>query len=464
MSADDGPAVTILLPDGDRHRYAAAWAACGEVRSADTLGDLPADALVLRATAGALPGPHLLARLSAARPAGRPASARTVPIEPGEPACVLGTAGQLRDGVEPVPAPTAVVHVDVRGVPDGRGVTTSLAPVTEPETGAELFLSIVMRTQGTRPQCLEEALLCLAGQTVRSFEVVLAAHRLTPEGRAAVDDVLAAQPEWLRERVRVLPVEHGGRSAPLNAGFEAAAGAYVAMLDDDDLVLAHWVETFRDLAATSPGTTVRAAAMQLQVEAADHHGRMWPRAVAPLLVPWALRFHLIDHLIANETPCMAVAFPRAVVDRGLRFDEDLSTTEDWDFLVRAVVATGVADTAEPTSIYRWWVDSGSSRHHHAADDWDRNHATVLARFEALVTTMPPGSLQRLHERRLAHRQEVDDVRAEEREQVARLQEYSTGLEEHAARLQEMVAAAAGREETLRKRVKKLRSRLGEAED
>ncbi|WP_248579731.1 hypothetical protein [Nocardioides sp. InS609-2] len=38
------------------------------------------------------------------------------------------------------------------------------------------------------------------------------------------------------------------------------------------------------------------------------------------------------------------------------------------------------------------------------------------------------------------------------------------LEEHPARLQEMVAAATGREETLRKRVKKLRARLGEADD
>ncbi len=465
MSTDDSPAVTILLPDGDRHVYAAAWAELGEVRTPDALDSLPADALTLRVVGAARPGPHLVSRLRDARGGDRPAAARTVPIDTGGPTCVLGTAAQLRDGVEPVLAPTAVAHVDVRAEPDGQRVTTVPGPGVAPDAAdEEPFLSIVMRTQGTRPQCLEEALLCLAGQTVRSFEVVLAAHRLTAAARAAVDDVVAAQPAWLQGRIRVLPVEHGGRSAPLNAGFEAARGAYIAMLDDDDLVLAHWVETFRDLAGGSPGATVRAVAMQVQVESADDHGRMWPRAVAPLLLPWALRFHLVDHLVANETPCMAAAFPRAVVEQGLRFDEELSTTEDWDFLVRAVVATGCADAPEPTSIYRWWLDAGSSRHEHAADDWDRNHDTVLAGFEALAVQLPPGSLRRLHERRLAHRQELDDVRSAEREQVARLQEYSTGLEEHAARLQEMVAAATTREETLRKRVKKLRARLGEADD
>ncbi|WP_248579732.1 hypothetical protein [Nocardioides sp. InS609-2] len=92
---------TILLPEGDRHLYAAAWAGLGEVQALEALGILPADSLVLRVAAGALPGPHVLSRLSDARTDDRPASARTVPIEPDEPACVLCAAGQLRAGVEP---------------------------------------------------------------------------------------------------------------------------------------------------------------------------------------------------------------------------------------------------------------------------------------------------------------------------------------------------------------------------
>ncbi len=453
----DSPPVTILLPFDDP--TAPEWAALGALDEPEVLAGLPADALVVRPLPGVLPGRDVVARLLAAHTAAGPVSARTVPIGTSGD-CVLGSAAQLRGDGDPVLAPTAVVHRDVRAEPDGTGVTTRPVPRVLHE-GDDCFLSVVMRTQGTRPQCLEEALLCLAGQTVRSFEVVLAAHRLTTEARATVDDVVAAQPEWLRERIRVLPVDRAGRSAPLNDGFADARGRYVAMLDDDDLVLAHWVETFRDLAEPSPGTTLRAAAMQQQVEAADDQGRMWPRAVAPLLMPWALRFHLVDHLAANQTPNMAVAFPRSVVIDGLRFDEELSTTEDWDFLVRAAVRTGVADSPEPTSIYRWWVDGGSSRHEHADDDWDRNHDAVVAGFDALGITLPPGSVPRLHEQQVAHRREVEDARAEEHEQVERLTEYSTGLEEHAARLQEMVAAAAGREETLRKRIRKLRARLGE---
>ena len=44
--------------------------------------------------------------------------------------------------------------------------------------GHRPFLSIVTRTQGRRPQCLEDMLTCLAGQTVRDFEVVLMCHQV----------------------------------------------------------------------------------------------------------------------------------------------------------------------------------------------------------------------------------------------------------------------------------------------
>ncbi len=66
--------------------------------------------------------------------------------------------------------------------------------------------------------------------------------------------------------------------------------------------------------------------------------------------------------MANYTPFMSIAFPRgAVHDLGLRFDETLDTTEDWDFIVRCAAALGVESIREPTCVYRWWVHTGSSR-------------------------------------------------------------------------------------------------------
>ncbi|WP_426243280.1 glycosyltransferase [Nocardioides sp. LHG3406-4] len=450
MTGQDASGVTILLSDDADPAYAAAWAGLGTVRDVAVLDSLPADELVLRPLPGALPGPQVLARLSRARADDRPVAARTVPIEPGEPACLLGTAAQLRDGAEPLLAPTAVVHTDVRVAAAGDRAEPRRGPAPGAPVDDGCFLSVVMRTQGTRPQCLEEALLSLAGQTVRSFEVVLTGHRLTPAARAVVEEVVASQPEWLRDRIRLVPVEHGGRSTPLNAGFEEARGEYVAVLDDDDVVLAHWVETFRELASRGPGTTLRAAPMQLQVRAADADGRMWPEPVAPLLLPWPLRFELVDHLVANQTPCLAVAFPTAAVaEHGLRFDEELDTTEDWDFLVRAAAVTGVTDSPEITSVYRWWVDTGSSRHEHASSDWDANRDRVVAGFDALELRLPPGGVRRLQEQARERERAASALAAEHDEQVAGLTQQVTALREQVARL-------SNRVRKLRRRVRKLR--------
>ncbi len=46
-------------------------------------------------------------------------------------------------------------------------------------------------------------------------------------------------------------VDHGGRTTPLNVGLPQARGDYVAILDDDDFVFAHWVETFQSLSGPS---------------------------------------------------------------------------------------------------------------------------------------------------------------------------------------------------------------------
>ena len=448
MPSHDGPAVTVLLDGADA--AADAWRAIGPLADPDTLPCLPDDALVLRPAAGALPGPHLLERLLAAHTTGhtdrhtdghrdghltgRPAAARAVPVETAG-ACLLGTAAQLRGGGEPVLAPTATVHLDVRADAAGDRAEPRPAERRRPDESDDTFLSVVVRTQGTRPQCLEEALLSLAGQTDRSFEVVLAGHRLDDTTRGVVEEVLAGQPAWLRARTTLLPVDSGGRSAPLNAGFAAARGEYVAILDDDDVVLAHWVETFRELARTAPGRTLRAAPMQQQVEAAEDAGRRWPRAVAPLLLPWPLRFDLVDHLVENRTPCMAAAFPLATVrEHGLRFDEDLSTTEDWDFLVRAAAVTGVADSPEITSVYRWWMDAGSSRHLHAEADWDANHERVVAGFDALGLRLPPGAVRRLHAREAEHRQALADLESAHRREVEALREQVQKLTRRVRRL------------------------------
>ncbi|HSP54267.1 MAG TPA: PIG-L family deacetylase, partial [Dehalococcoidia bacterium] len=61
-------------------------------------------------------------------------------------------------------------------------------PMTEARERQQVFLSIIMRTQGTRPQLLSEALGSLVGQTSHDFEVLLVAHDVAEANLAIVRD------------------------------------------------------------------------------------------------------------------------------------------------------------------------------------------------------------------------------------------------------------------------------------
>ena len=267
----------------------------------------------------------------------------------------------------------------------------------------DCFLTVVIRTQGPRPVPLTEVLAGLADQTDRDFEVELVRHRADEAGRRRVEDVLDGVPGWLRQRIRVHDLDTGARGAPLNTGWAAARGAYVVVLDDDDLVLPHWVATFRTLSQQAPGRALRAAALLQRVEPVTENGQV---RASPLEEPhrhWPVRFEFLEHLLVNHTPCMSIAFPRSVFhDLGERYDEELATTEDWDFLMRAVSWVGVVDSDEATSVYRWWETSESSRHVHDDDAWQDNHLVVQDRLDERVLLLP---------RRLRHDAAHDDLRA-----------------------------------------------------
>ena len=306
-----------------------------------------------------------------------------------------------------------------------------------PTSASPCFLSVVTRTQGRRPHLLAETLASLAQQTDRDFEVVVVRHRTDPEQAATVTGVVEALPAWLRERTRILDVERPGRSSPLNDGFEAAGGQYAAILDDDDLALPGWVATFRDLGSESPGAVLRSVAVRQPVRAVI--GPDGPEAVdaAPADRLWPSTFHFVDHLLVNHTPPVALAFPLAVFrDHGERFDEALDTTEDWDYLMRAASAVGVASSPTETCIYRWWVEAEGSRAEHSTDEWQRNEDAVRAKLDERELRLPRGSVLRLRELADAHEEQIAALTAERDREAANARQLLGEAQAYLARLDE----------------------------
>ena len=258
------------------------------------------------------------------------------------------------------------------------------------------FLTVITRTQGRRPGLLAETLDGLAAQTDQDFEVVVVRHRVAPDQAAVVQRVVDELPAGLRARTRVTDSVRPGRSSPLNDGFEAAHGDYVAILDDDDLAMPNWVATFHAMAAAHPGQVLRSVAVRQPVRAEVGPDGPEAVAVAPADRLWPDTFHFVDHLLVNHTPPVSLAYPLTVFqDLGERFDESLDTTEDWDFLMRAASLVGVASSPTETCTYRWWVEAEGSRAEHTEAEWVSNEDVVRAKLDALEMRLPPGSVSRL---------------------------------------------------------------------
>ncbi|MFM0557338.1 methyltransferase domain-containing protein [Paraburkholderia sediminicola] len=260
------------------------------------------------------------------------------------------------------------------------------------------FLSIVTRTQGKRIHCLEELGVTLAGQSCTDFEWIITGHRLNVDRQIAVEQVIDDLPGWLREKTRLLLVNDGNRTRPLNEGFSAASGQYISIMDDDDVPLGHWIETFKKMSENKPGCLLRAAPVRQDAETVVINGVQGLRSTSGFDRCFPSEFELFDHLRVNRTPNMALAFPRGIFhDLHIKFDESLTTTEDWDFIMRVAGVVGVASSPTITSVYRWWGNEHSSRTDHPQEEWKQNYQRILQKMDSEMVLYPAGTARRIRE-------------------------------------------------------------------
>lgn len=267
------------------------------------------------------------------------------------------------------------------------------------DAGAGPFMTVLLRTQGKRVEPLKDSLLCLAAQTDQDFEVLVLEHNAEPSDAAAVKEIIARQPEEFRKRIRLIEVQGGTRSRPLNFGIEAAQGRYIAAYDDDDLVFANWIEEFKKASLTADGRLLRALVANQSAGPEEwplgeqgFRTTSWPKA------EYAQNFDQLKHLLVNHSPFMTWAFPASLFTRfGVRFDEELTVCEDWDVILRGSLTCGVTQIDELTSIYRRWQGVESSYTKHSLESWRKSEARVIKKIDDAVIMLPPGSMHQIRD-------------------------------------------------------------------
>ena len=169
-------------------------------------------------------------------------------------------------------------------------------------------LSVVVPTY-RRPQTLERALDSVSGATTADCEVIVVDD--CPEGSGF--DIARR----FGARYIFKAGQQRGLSASRNLGLGLATGVFVSFLDDDDSFNPGGLDALLNQAAAHDGVTFGDFSSFTHEQRVRHN-------LAALTV---------DHLlVCNQIPVGAYVLRRSALNS--RFDEQLRSHEDWEFLLR----------------------------------------------------------------------------------------------------------------------------------
>jgi len=270
----------------------------------------------------------------------------------------------------PVFQPGTLLHQllgELRNLGDGFGRTNQLVrlcvagpltagpPYIERDAPQRPFLSIIIASQGRYPVALVELMICLAGQSVTDFEIIIIGDKLDRPRQVSIEQVIEELPAWLRAQIHFLRVDQGNQSHLLNLGFATASGRYITILEEGDVIFAHWAETFLHAANAAPGQILRSAALAQQTRPVEFNYAIGLRGESEPRTAYPLGFDILANMRADLSPAATLAFPRGLFHQlNLSFDEALPAGTSWDYLLRAAGLVGITSAGVVTTIVRDW--------------------------------------------------------------------------------------------------------------
>jgi glycosyltransferase involved in cell wall biosynthesis len=193
---------------------------------------------------------------------------------------------------------------------------------------------------------IEETIASVAAQTCADFEIVAVDNKSTDGTAAVLLQLSLAEP-----RLRVVSETVQGICAARNTGIGVARGAFIALLDGDDLFDPDYLESHaRNLASGSVGVSYS------RIRLVDRTGRPTGNVTNPPMSG------LDAAALLCSNPCTSiVVVRREVFEKAGYFDPSLRRMEDQEWLFR-VAAAGFAFRGIDRPIASYRISPGSLSH------------------------------------------------------------------------------------------------------
>ena len=196
------------------------------------------------------------------------------------------------------------------------------------------LLSVVLATRN-RAELLVDAVDSVAGQTYGHWELIVVDDGSDDSSSAVVSERASTD-----ERIRLEVTDGIGAAGARNVGIAAATGAYVAFLDDDNVMAPHWLRGIAEYTGRHPDVAALYG-VSLREEAPDAWRFPW--------VQFEPRIDLDALRMANHVDLGALAVRRDHTQ--LRFDEALTRYIDWELVVRLAASGDLVPVPIVASYY-----------------------------------------------------------------------------------------------------------------
>lgn len=223
------------------------------------------------------------------------------------------------------------------------------------------LISVILCTRD-RPVPLPRAIDSVLSQRYEHWELVIVDDGDTDavaETLAPIDD----------ERIVVADGPRHGLGAARNAGLDRAEGEIVCYLDDDNVMHPGWLHAIADVFSRRPDIDIAygIAIAEHRIPGDRTEFGWWPSLWQ---LPWS-REKLLEE---NVSDAGAMAHRRELPEA--RFDESLSTGEDWDLLLRLTADREAMATPALSHVYT--IDgegrmSDDPRHRAGLEEIRRRH-------------------------------------------------------------------------------------------